>query len=113
MKAAYLQGYIWKAEGALFGGRKGLGQVDVMQITSLADEEGPNTVATRSLGDQNLLLVDEGHRGMSGKDEGVWFNRRSMLCEKGSRLSTPLLSNRPSRCGQLGFREQLCQKHPL
>ena len=43
-------------------------------------KEGPNTIATRSLGDQNLLLVDEGHRGMSGKEEGVWFTRRSDLC---------------------------------
>jgi hypothetical protein len=48
----------------------------VLEITKLADQEGPNTIATRSLGDQNLLLVDEGHRGMSGKEEGVWFERR-------------------------------------
>jgi len=54
-----------------------------MEITKLADQEGPNTMATRSLGDQNLLLVDEGHRGMSGKEEGVWFTRRSNLCAKG------------------------------
>nr|WP_321306916.1 DEAD/DEAH box helicase family protein [uncultured Sphaerochaeta sp.] len=60
-----------------------LGSVDVIEITKLGDREGPNTIATRSLGDQNLLLVDEGHRGMSGKDEGVWFTRRSGLCEKG------------------------------
>jgi hypothetical protein len=67
----------------LFGLAQGLGHVDVLEITSLADQEGPNTIATRSLGDQNLLLVDEGHRGMSGKEEGVWFTRRSDLCAKG------------------------------
>lgn len=61
----------------------GLAQVDVLEITKLADQEGPNTIATRSLGDQNLLLVDEGHRGMSGKEEGVWFTRRAELCAKG------------------------------
>ena len=61
----------------------GLRRVDVMEITKLQDVEGPNTVATRSLGDQNLLLVDEGHRGMSGKEEGAWLTRRNMLCEKG------------------------------
>jgi len=76
--AAYLEN-----RGGLFAGARGLAQVDVLQITSLADEEGPNTVATRSLGDGNLLLVDEGHRGMSGKEEGVWLQRRAMLCEKG------------------------------
>jgi len=62
---------------------KGLRRVDVLEITKLADQEGPKTTATRSLGDQNLLLVDEGHRGMSGKEEGAWVTRRNMLCEKG------------------------------
>ena len=67
----------------LFTLAQGLNRVDVLEITKLADQEGPNTIATRSLGDQNLLLVDEGHRGMSGKEEGVWFTRRSNLCAKG------------------------------
>ena len=62
---------------------RGLAQVDVLEITKLAEQEGPNTIAARSLGDQNLLLVDEGHRGMSGKEEGVWFSRRAELCAKG------------------------------
>jgi len=69
-----------------FGGsaaESNLNHVDVLEITSLADVEGPNTIATRSLGDQNLLLVDEGHRGMSGKEEGAWFTRRTQLCAKG------------------------------
>lgn len=60
-----------------------LNGIDVIEITKLGDQEGPNTFATRSLGDQNLLLVDEGHRGMSGKEEGVWFRRRSDLCTRG------------------------------
>jgi hypothetical protein len=67
----------------LFTQAQGLTRVDVLEITKLADQEGPNTIAARSLGDQNLLLVDEGHRGMSGKEEGVWFERRKRLCEKG------------------------------
>jgi hypothetical protein len=75
---SYLQ-----SRGGLFGLAQGLARVDVLEITKLADQEGPNTIATRSLGDQNLLLVDEGHRGMSGKEEGVWFTRRSDLCAKG------------------------------
>ncbi len=75
---SYLQ-----SRGGLFDTAQGLGHVDVLEITKLADQEGPNTIATRSLGDQNLLLVDEGHRGMSGKQEGIWFTRRSELCAKG------------------------------
>jgi len=68
---------------------KGLRRVDVLEITKLADQEGPQQIATRSLGDQNLLLVDEGHRGMgagrrsAAKEEGAWFTRRNMLCAKG------------------------------
>ena len=75
---SYLQ-----SRGSLFGLAQGLEHVDVLEITKLADQEGPNTIATRSLGDQNFLLVDEGHRGMSSKEEGVWFTRRSDLCAKG------------------------------
>lgn len=60
-----------------------LERIDVTEITKFGDSEGPNTIATRSLGDQNLLLVDEGHRGMSGKEEGIWFQRRTQLSERG------------------------------
>ena len=76
--SSYLQ-----SRGDLFGDSTGLERVDILEITKLAEQEGTKTIATRSLGDQNLLLVDEGHRGMSGKEEGVWFTRRSELCAKG------------------------------
>jgi len=60
-----------------------LPHVDVLEITKLADTHGPNTIATQSLGRNNLLLIDEGHRGLSGAQTGIWFTRRSMLCEEG------------------------------
>ena len=72
-----------RSRGNLYGLARGIKGVDVIEITKLADQEGPNTIATRSLGDHNLLLVDEGHRGMSGKEQGAWFTRRSELCDKG------------------------------
>lgn len=72
-----------KYHGSLLGISLRLKRVDMLEITKLADQAGPSTIATRSLGDQNLLLVDEGHRGMSGKEQGVWFSRRSALCAKG------------------------------
>jgi superfamily II DNA or RNA helicase len=82
-----LQGSLYLAErGGLFGEAKGLERVDVVEVTKLQDKEGPNTVATRSLGDKNLLLVDEGHRGLSGQnatDESTWFRHRNSLSEKG------------------------------
>lgn len=71
----------------LFTQAQGISRVDVLEITKLGDKEGPNTIATRSLGDQNLLLVDEGHRGLSGKnaksEENAWYKNRAMLCDKG------------------------------
>lgn len=71
----------------LFTQAEGLSRVDILEITKLGEKEGPNTIATRSLGDHNLLLVDEGHRGLSGRnakaDENAWFKNRAMLCEKG------------------------------
>lgn len=80
-------GYYLQSRGSLFGQAQGIEHVDVLEITKLTEQEGPNTIATRTLGDQNLLLVDEGHRGLSGKDakknENAWFRNRAMLCEKG------------------------------
>jgi len=71
----------------LFSQAQGLNAVDILEITKLAEKDSVQQIATRSLGDQNLLLVDEGHRGISGKDakknENAWFKNRAMLCEKG------------------------------
>ena len=76
-----------KGRHDLFMQIQDINRVDIIEISKLADKEGPNTIATRSLGDQNLLLVDEGHRGLSGrnaKSQGnAWFKNREMLCEKG------------------------------
>ncbi|MFA7230907.1 MAG: DEAD/DEAH box helicase family protein [Victivallaceae bacterium] len=64
-------------------------QTDIflLEIQKLGDTDGPNTIATRNLGDNNLLLVDEGHAGISGKnakkDEAAWMKNRAMLCDKG------------------------------
>jgi len=70
--------------GDLFSsGKNGLRQVDYTEITKLADEDGPNLIAVRNLGDQNLLLVDEAHRGMGSKEETGWFRSRERLVENG------------------------------
>ncbi len=65
----------------------GRNSIVLLEIQKLDEADGPKTIATRSLGNNNLLLVDEGHAGLSGKDakknENAWFKRRSMLCEKG------------------------------
>ena len=64
-------------------GRNGLRQVDFTEVTKLGEQDGPNTIAVRNLGDQNLLLVDEAHRGMGSSEERGWFANRARLAERG------------------------------
>lgn len=57
--------------------------VEILDIHKLRDETGEKTVAVDAFEDNNLVLVDEGHRGTSGKDTGVWMQKRNQLCENG------------------------------
>jgi hypothetical protein len=58
--------------------------VEVMAITKLTrGDAGPETVPVEALEGNNLVLVDEGHRGASGGDEGLWFSMRTDLCRGG------------------------------
>ena len=60
-----------------------LTRVDFIETTKLGEKNGPNSIATRNLGDQNLILVDEGHRGMGKSEEDGWYKQRTLLTEKG------------------------------
>ncbi len=60
-----------------------LTRVDFIEITKLGEKDGDKTIATRNLGDHNLILVDEGHRGMGKSDEEGWYRQRERLTEKG------------------------------
>ena len=52
-------------------------------MTRLRDEMGDKTIAIDAFEGNNLVLVDEGHRGASGGEEGAWMRFRNALCEKG------------------------------
>ena len=54
-----------------------------LEIQKIQQEDGPETFAVRNFGDNNLLFVDEGHAGLSGKEDAVWMGYRQQLCEKG------------------------------
>ncbi|WP_114313621.1 DEAD/DEAH box helicase family protein, partial [Thermus caldifontis] len=56
--------------------------VTVIEITKLVEKKrgGGVTVEVDAFGDNNLLFVDEGHRGASGE---VWRNLRQRLAERG------------------------------
>ena len=57
--------------------------VEILDIHKLKDEMGDKTIAIDAFEGNNLVLVDEGHRGASGGEEGAWMRFRNALCEKG------------------------------
>jgi len=57
--------------------------VEILEVTRLRDEMGDKTIAIDAFEGNNLVLVNEGHRGASGGEEGAWMRFRNALCEKG------------------------------
>lgn len=57
--------------------------VTILDIHKLRDEAGEKTVAVEAFEGNNLVLVDEGHRGTSGAETGKWMEKRNRLCENG------------------------------
>jgi hypothetical protein len=64
-------------------GSPDLARVDVIEITKLGDVRRENTVAVSEFGDNNLLLVDEGHRGLGSEEETGWLKRREAISARG------------------------------
>lgn len=63
----------------LFAGRS----VEIIDVHKLKEEMGSKTVAVDAFESNNLVLVDEGHRGASAGEEGTWMKFRNALCEEG------------------------------
>ena len=57
--------------------------IEIIDIHKLREDMGEKTVAIDAFEGNNLVLVDEGHRGASGKEMGWWMQARNRLCEKG------------------------------
>jgi len=57
--------------------------VEIIDIHKLKDEMGDKTVAVDAFEDNNLVLIDEGHRGAGAGETGAWMRFRNALCEKG------------------------------
>jgi hypothetical protein len=68
-----------KNGGGLFTSRT----VVILDIHKLRDEMGEKTVAVDAFEGNNLVLVDEGHRGTSSAETGAWMQKRNQLCENG------------------------------
>jgi len=79
-EAAGLAAELFQKDGAgLFTGQR----IEILDIHKLKDEMGDKTIAIDAFEGNNLVLVDEGHRGASGGEEGAWMRFRNALCEKG------------------------------
>ena len=79
-EAAGIEAEIFNKDGrGLFAGQA----VEILEVTKLKDEMGDRTVAVDAFEGNNLVLVDEGHRGASGGGDGAWMRFRNALCEKG------------------------------
>lgn len=76
-----------KNAGAMFAGRK----IEIIEITKLAKRSGDKTVSVEVFEGNNLVLVDEGHRGSRGNendddpetDKMGWKAKRNALCANG------------------------------
>lgn len=58
------------------------GTIEIIDINKLGDEMGDKTVAVGAFEGNNLVLVDEGHRG-TGTAAGAWMARREALVRGG------------------------------
>ncbi|KFI05465.1 DEAD/DEAH box helicase family protein [Massilia sp. BSC265] len=58
------------------------GSIEIIDINKLGDEMGDKTVSVDAFEGNNLVLVDEGHRG-TGTAAGAWMARRDALVRGG------------------------------
>lgn len=58
------------------------GTIEIIDINKLGDEMGDKTVSVEAFEGNNLVLVDEGHRG-TGTAAGAWMSRRDALVRGG------------------------------
>ena len=65
-----------KESTSLFAGHS----VEILEITKLSEDSGDKTIAVDAFEGNNLVLVDEGHRGAGGFK---WKKNRDQLCENG------------------------------
>lgn len=65
-----------KQAGGIFSGSK----VEIIEISKLAEISGDKTVAIEAFETNNLVLIDEGHRGVPGDQ---WKERRDYLSRTG------------------------------
>ena len=76
LQASGLRARLFSAEA----GSDLFSHIEIIDLNKLAEKKGVKRVAVQDFGDNNLVLVDEGHLGASGK---VWRERRRELSRGG------------------------------
>ena len=76
LQASGLSARVFSAEA----GAELFSRVEIIDLNKLAEKKGVKRVAVQDFGDNNLVLVDEGHMGASGR---VWRERRKELSRGG------------------------------
>lgn len=83
LKLSNINASLFQKDGSLnLRSRDADADVTVIDINKLEEEGKDKTVSVDSFERNNLLLVDEGHRGLSGGGK-VWFDYRKRLAEDG------------------------------
>lgn len=75
--ASDLPAYMFSSRtGKMFAGK----EISIIEISKLADETGDKTIDHTAFETKNLVLIDEGHRGVAGD---AWKRRRDYLSSEG------------------------------
>jgi len=76
-KLSGIEATLYDKAGPTLYSRRG---VDIIDIHKLRETSGEKTVAVDNFEGNNLVLVDEGHRGSGGEE---WMDKRARLCANG------------------------------
>lgn len=93
-----------KNQSGMFTGK----EVEIIEVSKLSEESKDKTVAVDSFETQNLVLVDEGHGGMSGDQ---WKRFRDQLSKTGFAFEYSATFGQAISAAAKGKKEELTQEY--
>jgi hypothetical protein len=93
-----------KNQSGMFSGK----QVEIIEVSKLSEESKEKTVAVDSFETHNLVLVDEGHGGMSGEQ---WKRFRDKLSTTGFAFEYSATFGQAISAAAKGKKEELTQEY--
>ncbi|MBN8684036.1 MAG: DEAD/DEAH box helicase family protein [Chitinophagales bacterium] len=93
-----------KNQSGMFSGR----EVEIIEVSKLSEESRDKTVAVDSFESHNLVLVDEGHGGMSGEQ---WKKFRDQLSTTGFAFEYSATFGQAISAAAKGKKEELTQEY--